>query len=185
MMRSVSLVAIMTILVAHVAACQRSEPDAPSPAPTVKAAPASAPPAVQTETAATGDSSTVASHDRAPSLDFSVPRTAAVVGKNGELSFTIAEATIEPRNPESIRLVLLVRMHNKQRQEAKFADENFRLMTQDSEIPANGGLGETIDAGSDSTLERVQFIVPFGAVARALKIEYGGEATELPLGLKW
>lgn len=80
--------------------------------------------------------------------------------------------------------VLLIRMHNKQRQAATFADENFRLLTKDSVIPANGGLSETIEAGADSTLERVQFVVPLGSAPRALKIEHDGEAIEVPIGLK-
>ena len=83
-----------------------------------------------------------------------------------------------------MRLVLLVRMLNKQRQAADFSDQNFRLITNDSVIAANGGLGETVGAGTESALERVQFLVPVNAVPRALKIEFGGEATELPLTFK-
>ncbi|MGZ9074823.1 MAG: hypothetical protein ACXW13_03515 [Burkholderiaceae bacterium] len=112
-----------------------------------------------------------------------MPRTVAV-GKGGEVSFTISEVAIEPRNAESMRLVLLVRMQNKQRQAADFADENFRLITHDSVIAANGGLGETVGAGNASGLERVQFLVPFSSVPSALKIEFGGDATELPLTWK-
>ena len=112
-----------------------------------------------------------------------MPRTVAV-GKAGEVFFTISEVAIEPRNAESMRLALLVRVQNKQRQAVDIADENFRLITQDSVVSANGGLGETVGAGNESGLERVQFLVPVNAVARALKIEFGGETLELPLTWK-
>lgn len=105
-------------------------------------------------------------------------------GKSNGLSFTIAEATIEPRNSESVRLVFLVSMHNKQGQAANFADENFRLLTQKAVISANGGVSEMIEAGRDSTLQRVQFVVPTNSRPRALQIEHGGEAVELPLDFK-
>ena len=106
------------------------------------------------------------------------------VDKNGELSFTIAEAAIEPRNPESMRVVLLVRMRNQQRSAARFADENFRLLTRDSVFGAKGGLDEMVGAQSESKLERVEFVVPLGTVARALQIEFGGETAEMPLAFK-
>jgi hypothetical protein len=112
-----------------------------------------------------------------------VPRT-VTVGKVGDISFTIAEVATEPRNSESMRLVLLVRMLNKQRQAADFSDQNFRLVTKDSVIAANGGLGETVGPGIESALERVQFVVPINSVPQALKIEFGGESTELPLTFK-
>jgi hypothetical protein len=178
----------IAIALASVTACQR-EPEPPAPparmAPPNTAAPEAASSVAQT--AAPAEAAVIAEPSSAPLpkpiIDFAVPRTVAV-GKGGEVSFTIAEVAIEPRNSESMRLVLLVRMLNKQRQAADFADENFRLITQDSVIAANGGLGETIGAGNESALERVQFLVPVNSVPRALKIEFGGEATELPLTLK-
>ena len=83
-----------------------------------------------------------------------------------------------------MQVVLLVRMLNKQRQAADFSDQNFRLETKDSVIAASGGLAETVGAGMESALERVQFVVPINSVPRALKIEFGGESTELPLTFK-
>jgi len=190
--RSSAAAALLALGLAMMSACQRaSEPPAPAPAaPSNTAAPAAAAPAAQTVPPSAPDTSqAVAPPDpssapsTAPSVDFAVPRAVAI-GKGGEVSFTLAEVAIEPRNAESMRLVLLVRMLNKQRQAAGFADENFRLVTHDSVIAANGGLGETVAAGAESGLERVQFLVPFSAVPRALKIEFGGEATELPLTWK-
>ena len=189
---SSAITAVIAFALHNLVACQREpEPSAPSAktAPSNTAAPKVANQAAQTVPPATPDASTnpVAESSSAPSttpiVDFAVPRTVAV-GKGGEVSFTIAEVAIEPRNSESMRLVLQVRMLNKQRQAADFADEHFRLLTQDSVIPANGGLGETIGAGSESALERVQFLVPVNSVPRALKIEFGGEASELPLTWK-
>ena len=180
---------MLAMALASIAACQRNETSAPAPVAT--GAPAIKPPAGATETGAApaatvpaaGDVPAAAAVDRTPSVDLSLPRTVSI-GKSGEVSFTIADATIEPRNTESMRVILLIRMHNKQRQAATFADENFRLLTKDSVIPANGGLSETILAGTDSTLERVQFLVPLGSAPRALKIEHDGEVIEVPLGLK-
>lgn len=115
-----------------------------------------------------------------PTLDFPVPRTAAV-GKSDDVSFVIQGASIEPRNPESVRLVLLVRMSNRSAYAANLWDANFRLVTHNAVIAPNGGLNVVVDPRSDSALERVQFVVPLAAVPRALKIEHGGEAVELPL----
>ena len=187
-----SATAALAFALVMMSACQRApETPAPTPpAPSNTAAPAPTTPAAQiplpsapdaAQAAPQADSSSAPSV--APAVDFPVPRTVAV-GKGGEVSFTIAEVAIEPRNAESMRLVLLVRMQNKQRQAADFADENFRLITHDSVIAANGGLGETVAAGNESGLERVQFLVPFSSVPRALKIEFGGDATELPLTWK-
>ena len=189
--RSSAITAGVAFALATLVACQR-EPE--SPAPSAKAAPpntaapatgqtapSTTPEAASAPAATAADASSASS--TLPTIDFSVPRTVAV-GKGGEVSFTIAEVAIEPRNSESMRLVLLVRMLNKQRLAADLADQNFQLLTQDSVIPANGGLGETIGAGSESGLERVQFLVPATAVPKALKIEFGGEATELPLTWK-
>lgn len=175
-------------------ACQRSEPtETPAnAAPPNTAAPSTTSPAAQNaspapDAASTSAASTLADAPSAPTIiptvDFTLPRTVAA-GRSGDIVFTIAEAAIEPRNSESMRLVLLVRMLNKQGQAAEFTDQNFRLVTQDSVIAANGGLDETIGAGAESALERVQFVVPINSVPRALKIEFGGEATELPLALK-
>lgn len=191
--RSSAIVAIVAFALAAQVACQR-EPESPAPSATAappntaapattaaQAAPSATPEPASAPTATAADASSAPS--TLPTIDFSVPRTVAV-GKGGEVSFTFAEVAIEPRNSESMRLVLLVRMLNKQRLAADLADQNFQLLTQDSVIPANGGLGETIGAGSESGLERVQFLVPVTAVPKALKIEFGGEATELPLTWK-
>ena len=173
-------------------ACQRA-PEAPAPTPPTPsntAAPAPTTPAAQSLPASPPDVAPAASQVDpssasfvAPVIDFPVPRTVAV-DKGRAVSFTVAEVAIEPRNAQSVRLVLLVRVQNKQRQAVDFADENFSLITQDSVIGANGGLGETVGAGNESGLERVQFLVPVNAVPRALKIEFGGEAVELPLTWK-
>lgn len=192
--RSSTVTAAIACALAALVACQRaSEPPAPRPnvAPSNSAAPAAsfgaqtlpATPDAASASAAPTTADSPSAPSIAPTVDFSVPRTVAA-GKAGDILFTIAEVATEPRNSESMRLVLLVRMQNKQRQAADFADENFRLVTQDSVIAANGGLGETIGAGMESALERVQFVVPINSVPRALKIELGGESTELPLTFK-
>jgi hypothetical protein len=49
-----------------------------------------------------------------------------------------------------------------------FVDENFQLLSKNSAISANG-VTQAIDGGSDSMLERKQFLVPIGSVPRALK----------------
>lgn len=188
-----SAIAALIVLLAH-AACTRDDPGAstaaaPSAAKSAPAAPSAAADSVPANTAApaastsTADAAPPTAVDRAPTLDFATPRTVPV-GKSDELSFTIAEATVEPRNPESVRLVFLIRMHNKQRQAANFGDENFHVLTQSAAIAANGGVSETIEAGSESTLQRVQFVVPISSRPRALQIEHGGEAVELPFGFK-
>lgn len=115
-----------------------------------------------------------------PVLDFAIPRTVSV-GKADDVSFVIQGASIEPRNPESVRVVLLVRMNNRSAYGVNLWDANFRLITHNAVIPANGGLNVLVDPRSDSMLERVQFVVPLTSVPRALKIEHGGEAVELPL----
>ncbi len=181
--------AAMLMALVHVAACQRSEPTGPVQTPPARVAPSPASPSTHAEAPmavpapAAADLPNVTAADRAPTVDLSVPHTVALAGTPG-LSFTIAEATIEPRSPESVRLILLVRMHNKQPEAAGFADENFRLLTKESVIHANGGLGETIDANSDSMPEQVQFVVPLGSAPRALQIEYGGQTIEVPLAFK-
>lgn len=187
-----ALTAAIAIALASLTACDgQRESSAPVPvaAPPNTAAPAAASAAAQTTAPApagapSGATSEPASEPVAnPVIEFSVPRTVAI-GKGGEVSLTISEVAIEPRNSESMRLILLVQMLNKQRLAADFADQNFRLLTRNSEIAANGGLGETVGAGAESALERVQFVVPANAFPRALKIEFGGEATELPLTFK-
>lgn len=115
-----------------------------------------------------------------PVLEFAVPRTVGV-GKSDDVSFVIQGASIEPRNPESVRVVLLVRMNNRSAYPANLWDASFRLLTHNSVIPANGGLNEIVAPRSDSALERVQFVVPLTSTPRALKIEHGGETVELPL----
>lgn len=118
--------------------------------------------------------------DKPPTVEFAVPRTVAV-GKSDDVSFVIQSATIEPRNPESVRLVLLVRLSNRSGLSVNFWDSSFRLLTHNSTIPASGGLNALVDARSDSMLERVQFVVPLTSAPRALKIDHGGESVELPL----
>lgn len=188
-----SMVALIAFVSANLVACQREAPAPPSdPVPANTAAPATTTPATSIPpSAADGYSipAPSAASDApsapaiAPTIEFAVPRT-IMVGKAGDISFTIAEVATEPRNSESMRIVLLVRMLNKQRQAADFSDQNFRLVTKDSVIAANGGLGETVGAGMESALERVQFVVPVNSVPQALKIEFGGESTELPLTFK-
>lgn len=188
-----SMVALIAFVSANLVACQREAPPPPSDAvPANTAAPATSTPATSIPpSAADGYSipAPSAASDApsapaiAPTVEFAVPRT-ITVGKAGDISFTIAEVATEPRNSESMRIVLLVRMLNKQRQAADFSDQNFRLVTKDSVIAANGGLGETVGAGMESALERVQFVVPVNSVPQALKIEFGGESTELPLTFK-
>lgn len=187
------MVALIAFVSANLVACQREVPAPPSDAvPANTAAPATSTPATSIPpSAADGYSipAPSAASDApsapaiAPTVEFAVPRT-ITVGKAGDISFTIAEVATEPRNSESMRIVLLVRMLNKQRQAADFSDQNFRLVTKDSVIAANGGLGETVGAGMESALERVQFVVPVNSVPQALKIEFGGESTELPLTFK-
>lgn len=192
--RGSAIAVLIACALANLVACQREpQPPAtpPNVAPSNTAAPAAATPAAQAPPATpdAAASTTTATADSpsapaiAPTVEFSVPRTVAA-GKAGDILFTIAEVATEPRNSESMRLVLLVRMLNKQRQAADFSDENFRLVTKDSVIAANGGLGETVGAGMESALERVQFVVPINSVPRALKIDFGGESTELPLTFK-
>jgi hypothetical protein len=187
------LVLFMACALANLVACQR-EPPSPPPdaAPANTAAPPTSTPATPIPPSAADGYSIPAPSAPieapsapaiAPTVEFAVPRT-VTVGKAGDISFTIAEVATEPRNSESMRLVLLVRMLNKQRQAADFSDQNFRLVTKDSVIAANGGLGETVGPGIESALERVQFVVPINSVPQALKIEFGGESTELPLTFK-
>ena len=187
--RRSAIVVLIACASATLVACQRETTPPPDVAPANTAAPAASAPATQIPPSAADGYSIPAPSAAvdapsapavAPTVEFAVPRT-VTAGKVGDVLFTIAEVTIEPRNSESTRLVLLVRMLNKQRQAADFSDQNFRLVTKDSVIAANGGLGETVGAGMESALERVQFLVPVNAVPRALKIEFDGEATELPL----
>ena len=185
--------AFIACVCVNLVACQReptSQP--PNAAPANTAAPATSAPATPIPPSAADGYSIPApsapvdapsAPSIAPAVQFEVPRT-VTAGKAGDVSFIISEVTTEPRNSESMRLVLLVRMQNKQRQAADFSDQNFRLVTKDSVIAANGGLGETVGAGMESALERVQFVVPINAVPQTLKIEFGGESTELPLTFK-
>lgn len=191
--RGSAIVAFIACVSANLGACQREAPPSPpDAAPANTAAPAASTPASQIPPSAADGYSIPAPSAAidapsapaiAPTVEFAVPRTVAS-GKAGDIVFTIAGVATEPRNSESMRLVLLVRMLNKQRQAADFSDENFRLVTKDSVIAANGGLGETVGAGMESGLERVQFVVPINSAPSALKIEFGGESTELPLTFK-
>ena len=151
-------VAAMTLACVNLGSCQRSEPqDAPAKsAPSNTAAPSTSIPA-QSQPPAPDAASTAAVNPHAeslaapvvvPTVDLALPQTVAV--GNGDLVLTITEAAIEPRNSESMRLVFLVRMLNKQGQAAEFADQNFRLVMQDSVIKANGGLAETVGPGTES-----------------------------------
>ena len=188
-----SAVALIACALANLVACQReAAPPPPDAAPANTAAPPTSIPATPIPpSAADGYSipapSAPADTPSAPAIartvEFAVPRT-VTVGKAGDISFTIAEVAAEPSNSESMRLVLLVRMLNKQPRAADFTDQSFRLVTKDSVIAANGGLGETVGPGMESPLERVQFVVPLNSVPQALKIEFGGESTELPLTFK-
>ena len=191
--RGSAIVAFIACVSASLVACQREAPPSPpDAAPANTAAPATSTPATQIPPSAadgysipapSATSDAPSAPAIAPTVEFAVPRT-VTAGKVGDISFTIAEVATEPRNSESMRLVLLVRMLNKQRQAADFSDQNFQLITNDSVIAANGGLGETIGAGMESALERVQFVVPMNSVPRALKIDFDGESTELPLTFK-
>ncbi len=191
--RRSAIAALIACALANLVACQREATPPPSvAAPANTAAPGAGSPATQIPPSAADGYSipapaaatdTPSAPAIAQAVEFAVPRTVAA-GKGGDVSFTITKVTTEPRNSESMRLVLLVRMLNKQRQAADFSDQNFRLVTQDSVIAADGGLGETVGAGMESALERVQFVVPINSVPRALKIEFGGESTELPLTFK-
>ena len=191
--RGSAIVAFIACVSANLIACQREAPPSPpDAAPANTAAPPTSMPTTQIPPSA-GDGYSIPAPSApidapgapvvTPTIEFAVPRT-ITVGKAGDISFTIAEVATEPRNSESTRLVLLVRMLNKQRQAADFSDQNFRLVTKDSMITANGGLGETVGPGMESALERVHFVVPINSVPQALKIEFGGESTELPLTFK-
>ena len=187
-----SSVALIACALANLVACQREAPPPPDAAPANTAAPPTNKPATPIppsaadgyslpEPSAPIDAPTAPAI--APTVEFAVPRT-VTAGKAGDVSFTIAQVTTEARTSESTRLVLLVRILNKQPQAADFSDENFRLVTKDSVIGADGGFGETVGPGMESALERVQFVVPMKSVPQALKIEFGGESTELPLTFK-
>lgn len=188
-MRAITF-AVPALLTLLVMACKPGAPEkaAPAastgtaPAPSAPADPAPANPTVPLKGIAAGaglNSSTPMS-SKPPVLEFAVPRTVGV-GKSDDVSFVIQGASIEPRNPESVRVVLLVRMNNRSAYPANLWDASFRLLTHNSVIPANGGLNEIVAPRSDSALERVQFVVPLTSTPRALKIEHGGETVELPL----
>ena len=182
------------LAVALGAGCKPSAPDKSAPsgpvaseydaAPTTNAAATPAPvPTAPMKGIVAGagvDPKASKSDGKPPALDFPIPRTVAV-GKSDDVSFVIQGASIEPRNPESVRLVLLVRMNNRSAYGVNLWDANFRLITHDAVIPANGGLNVLVDPRSDSMLERVQFVVPLTSAPRALKLEHGGESVELPL----
>lgn len=120
--------------------------------------------------------------DSGPKVSFAVPRTVSL-GKADNLSYAIRTVTVEPRNTESVRLVFMVRMHNQQPYPANFWDDSFRLLTDDGVIAASGGLNAVVDARSSSAEQPVIFIVPKQSAPRALRIQYAGESTELPVRL--
>lgn len=103
------------------------------------------------------------------------------VGKGDGVTFVIESAVTEARNAESLKLVLQVRMRNAEPYPANFWDASFRLVTHNTVIPASGGLNALVEGRSDSALERVQFVVPNNSVPRALRIDFAGESTEIPL----
>lgn len=123
---------------------------------------------------------TAGSEGRTPVIEFSVPRTVAI-GADDTVSFVIQSATVEPRNPDSVRVVLLMRLSNRGANPTNFWDASFKLAAHNAVIPASGGLNVLVGARSDSALERVQFVVPMTSVPSALRIEHGGETVELPL----
>jgi hypothetical protein len=190
--RAGQTLAVSALLILSAMACKPSAPEKAAPAATTTTAPApvAAPaepapsnPTVPLKGISAGagiNANATRSGDKPPVLEFATPRT-VVVGKGDDVSFVIQGASIEPRNPESVRVVLLVRMNNRSAYPANLWDASFRLLTQNSVIPANGGLNEVVAARSDSALERVQFVVPLTSTPRALKIEHGGETVELPL----
>jgi hypothetical protein len=113
-------------------------------------------------------------------VEFAVPQTISV-GKDSEAKFTFMQATVEPRNAESVTLRLLARMSNPGRYSANFWDRSFRLRTHNAIVPASGGLNELVEGGADSSLQTLSFVVERSSVPSALLIEFGGETTELPL----
>ncbi|MGH6622748.1 MAG: hypothetical protein ACREBN_02195 [Burkholderiaceae bacterium] len=190
-MRTTATLAVSALLALLLMACKPSAPDQATPAtsaataPAARVAPEPAPasPTVPLKGISAGagiNANTPRSADKPPVLEFAVPRTVGV-GKGDDVSFVIQGASIEPRNPESVRVVLLVRMNNRSAYPANLWDASFRLLTHNSVIAANGGLNVVVDGRSDSALERVQFVVPLTSTPRALKIEHGGETVELPL----
>jgi hypothetical protein len=114
---------------------------------------------------------------------FAWPRD-VTLGRQNNLTYTVRYPSIEPRNAESVRLVLMVRLNNQQGFMANFWDDSFRLVTENEIIPASGGLNDVVDARSFSAERRVVFNVPNRATVRALRISYGDESTDLPLRLQ-
>jgi len=173
-----------------VAACKPGPSDPATSTRADAAKPAAEAPKPATETGVTAIKGIVAGaglsaaaagkEGRTPTLEFSTPRTVAV-GTADTVSFVIQSATVEPRNPDSVRVVLLMRLSNRGPYPTNFWDASFRVVAHDAVIPASGGLNVVVDARSDSALERVQFVVPMSSVPRVLRIEHGGETVELPL----
>jgi hypothetical protein len=114
---------------------------------------------------------------------FAWPRD-VTLGKQNNVTYTLRYPSIEPRNAESVRLVLMVRLNNQQAYQANFWDASFRLVTENEVIPASGGLNVVVDARSFSAEQRVVFNVPNRATVRALRITYLDESTDLPLRLQ-
>jgi hypothetical protein len=114
---------------------------------------------------------------------FAWPRD-ITLGKENNVTYTVRYPSIEPRNAESVRLVLMVRLNNQQAYQANFWDASFRLVTENEVIPASGGLNVVVDARSFSAEQRIVFNVPNRATVRALRISYLDESTDLPLRLQ-
>jgi hypothetical protein len=114
---------------------------------------------------------------------FAWPRD-ITLGKENNVTYTVRYPSIEPRNAESVRLVLMVRLNNQQAYPANFWDASFRLVTENEVIPASGGLNMVVDARSFSAEQRIVFNVPNRATVHALRISYLDESTDLPLRLQ-
>jgi hypothetical protein len=120
---------------------------------------------------------------RLPMVELQTPQT-VIVGKYDAVTYTIGSAAVEARNAESVSLVLQVRMRNASRYPVNFWDASFQLVANDAAaITASGGLNVLVEGRSESAFEPVQFPVPRNSAPRALRIEFGGESTEVPLRL--
>lgn len=118
--------------------------------------------------------------ERLPSIELALPRV-VTLGKGDGASYTIMSAMIEPRNADSLTLVLMVRMRNPGGYPVNFWDASFRLLAREGAIAASGGLNELVEGRSESPAGRVVFVVPKTSAPNALRVEFAGESTELPL----
>jgi plastocyanin len=116
----------------------------------------------------------------APMVEFTLPQT-VTVGKGDGVKFTFTQATVEPRNAETLTLLLQARMSNPGQYPANFWDNSFRLRTHNAVVAASGGVNEVVPGGADSPMRTLRFTVNRGSIPSALLIDYGGESTELPL----